>query len=231
MGRLADALRECDALLQIAIDTLSLSEALRIARSLPDRREVVVEAGTPLVKSWGMAAVRALRSIKPGSVIVADTKTVDAAGLEAEAVSRAGGDVFTVLSSSSEETVRAALEASRSLGLDVYGDTVAQLDVFDAVLKASKAGFTAILIHVGVDVQKKLGLTASSMAGVIRTLASSISTPLGVAGGIKPSEVGRMFEAGARIVVVGSAVTRASDPKSAVLEALESLARAGARCR
>ncbi|MEM1873535.1 MAG: orotidine 5'-phosphate decarboxylase / HUMPS family protein [Acidilobaceae archaeon] len=229
--RLAEALSECSAFLQVALDSLSLSDALRVARALPESREVVVEAGTPLVKAWGMASVRALRSSRPWSLLVVDTKTVDAARLEAESVASAGGDAFTVLASASEETLRSAVEAARELGLGVYADTIAVRDPFEAAQRVSDFGVDVVIVHVGIDVQRSLGLRASSLVDVVKKLAETVKPPVAVAGGIKPREAGVLAEAGARVIVIGSAIVKSGDPKRAALEALESLREAGARCR
>ncbi|MEM0340654.1 MAG: orotidine 5'-phosphate decarboxylase / HUMPS family protein [Acidilobaceae archaeon] len=231
MGQLIEALRECDALLQIALDFSSLSEAIKIARMLPEKREIALEAGTPLIKSWGMVSIRALRSARPNSLIVADTKTADVARIEAEIVAKAGGNAFTVLTTASDETLRSAAEAARDLNLDVYGDTISQKDPIEAVLAIQRWGLNIVLLHIGIDVQRSLGVRASSLTELIRNLADSFNLPVAVAGGVRPKEMRALIEAGARIVIIGSAVTRASDPRSAVLEALSALTEAGAKCR
>lgn len=231
MGRLAALLRECEVLVQIAIDTISLSEAIKIASLMPERKELVLEAGTPLVKAWGMSAVRAMRSLRPPSVIVVDTKTADAARLEAEAVAKAGGDAYTVLMTTSKETIEAAIKAAEEYGLDIYGDTVGRMNLHDFASQPLIRGLTGILLHIGVDVQRELGLRASSLVDVVRELSKTIDLPIAVAGGIKPSEVEMLARAGARVIIIGSAITRASNPREAALEALESLRRAGAECR
>ena len=49
------------AKLQVALDFLNLSRALGVARLAAAAGEVILEAGTPLIKSEGLNAVRALR--------------------------------------------------------------------------------------------------------------------------------------------------------------------------
>jgi len=230
-GRLRQALLDCDSLLQVALDTVSLWIALRLASTLPEDKQVILEAGTPLVKAVGADSVRALRSVKPESVIVVDTKTVDAADVEASIVVEAGGDALTVLAAASDETIGLALEKARELGLAVYVDTINVADIELSLERISKLGAHVALLHVGVDVQRRLGLRAVSLESYVRRAADTFKGPVAVAGGIKPKEAGLMAKAGARIVVIGSAIVASEDPRVEALRALESLREAGFKCR
>ena len=70
--------------LQLALDLLDLERALRIADAAVPQGVDWVEAGTPLIKSEGLDAVRKLREMFPTHTIIADTKTLDAGRIEAE---------------------------------------------------------------------------------------------------------------------------------------------------
>ena len=76
---------------QVALDLLNLPTALQIAREAVagilaetggDISKAWIEAGTPLIKSEGMNAVRELRAAFPGHVICADMKVMDAGATE-----------------------------------------------------------------------------------------------------------------------------------------------------
>ncbi|MCE4611710.1 MAG: orotidine 5'-phosphate decarboxylase, partial [Desulfurococcales archaeon] len=125
-GRLGRVIEECDAVLQVALDTGSLWEAFRIASLMPSDRRIVLEAGTPLIKSVGLYdAVGVLRGVAGWDrAVVADTKTVDAGGLEARSAGEAGADAMTVLSEAHEATIKEALEASEADGIAVYVDLI-----------------------------------------------------------------------------------------------------------
>lgn len=230
-GRLFSVLGECDAIVQVALDLVDLWDALRIASLTPSEKGVILEVGTPLVKSVGLDSVRALRSIRGGAPIVVDTKTVDAADVEASLVAGAGGDAFTVLALAANETIALAVESSKQLGLAVYVDTINVVDLESRLEELSKLGVHIALVHVGLDVQRRLGLRATDMAGYVRRAVEVFKGPVAVAGGIKPREAGLMASMGARIIVIGSAIVRSSDPRGEVLKALESLREAGFKCR
>lgn len=230
MGRLLAELRECGAALQVALDLTDLRQALALAASMPESRALFLEAGTPLIKAWGGTAIRALRSLRPESVLVADTKTADAAGIEAEIAKEAGADAFTVLAYAGEEALASAAEAARSLGMAVYGDSI-WMNPLEVAERLRRAGVHIALIHVGVDAQARSGARAAALKSVISQLSEAFGGFIAIAGGLKPGDVEDVVRAGASIAIIGSAITRADSPRREAERALESLWRAGARCR
>ena len=60
--------------LQVALDFLELSRALGVAREAVKGGAQWIEAGTPLLKSEGLEAIRALRREFPKAYLIADTK-------------------------------------------------------------------------------------------------------------------------------------------------------------
>ncbi|MCX8195573.1 MAG: orotidine 5'-phosphate decarboxylase [Acidilobaceae archaeon] len=226
--RTLERLRSCGAALQVALDFSDLKEALSVASLLPNDPRLFLEAGTPLIKAWGLVALSSLRALRPEAVIVADTKTVDAARVEAEIVRRGGADAFSVLSHS-EEAIAEASEASRELGLTLYGDSIAS-EPRPAIERLSRH-VDVLLLHVGIDVQRRLGITASALLDLVKEASETFRGPLAVAGGIRVQEVRKFLDAGARIVIIGSAITRAQSPREEALKALNALEEAGYRCR
>lgn len=232
-GRLGAVLKECGAAVQVALDTTSLWDALSIASLMPGDANIVFEAGTPLLKSWGVKdSVGALRGVAgPGRAVVADTKTADAGRVEAEIAADAGADALTVIAASHESTIRSAAEAARERGLALYADLMLSRDPLEDSSKALENGADIVLIHLGIDVQQATGATAAGRAGLVRRLASDTGATIAVAGGVKPGEVAELAGAGASIVIIGSAITGSPDPRAAALKALEGLREAGFRCR
>ncbi|MGC9210077.1 MAG: orotidine 5'-phosphate decarboxylase / HUMPS family protein [Acidilobus sp.] len=229
MGRVVERLSECGSLLQVALDFTRLEDALRVAAQVALGRAVILEAGTPLIKSEGVKSVSLLRSMPGEHLVMADTKTMDVGELEASLVTSAGADAMSVLLAASEETIREAVRVAEGAGADVYADsmglTPGNLDAL--VEKASRAGASVFLIHVGIDVQRSMGITASQALDLVRKVKERFRGPVAVAGGIKPDEVRSVIGAGADIVIIGSAIAKAQDPRSAALRALEGL---GGRC-
>ena len=98
--------------LQVALDFVELSRAMAVAQAAAAGGADYIEAGTPLIKSEGLDAVRRLREKFPGHVIIADLKTMDAGKIEAEAAAKAGASIVTVLAAASDATIRECVEAA-----------------------------------------------------------------------------------------------------------------------
>ena len=226
--RLLRRLEECSVLIQVALDFDNLLDAISLAAKLGDPgRAVILEAGTPLLKSVGVSSIEALKAFPWNHLVMADTKTVDAGAFEASIVSRAGADAFSVLSVAPRETLEETAKASEELGIAVYGDLIASSNPLADARKLREAGVDLALLHVGIDVQKRLGITATQLRDLIGQAKEEFKGPIAVAGGIKPREAGSLVDAGADVIVIGSAIAKAANPGSALREALES---SGARC-
>lgn len=73
--------------LQIALNS-TIGEARQIIAQLPRSEKILVEAGTPLIKEFGIQTISEIRSItSAGTYIVADTKCADLADREVQMVS------------------------------------------------------------------------------------------------------------------------------------------------
>src|SRR5688572_31072163 len=111
-----------EPVLQLALDFLELSRALKAAGEAVKGGVQWIEAGTPLIKSEGLEAIRALRREFPKAYLIADTKTLDAGRTEFEAAAKAGANCATVCVSGSDATILECVEAGRNYGIDVGVD-------------------------------------------------------------------------------------------------------------
>ena len=204
---------DCDVYLQVALDYTRLEDAVRLASIIPVEKWVILEAGTPLVKSEGARSISLLKSVARGRMVVADLKTMDTGGLEASIAFDSGADITTVLAAAPDETIRSAVEEARKRGKMVMADLIGLPDPLSAIQRLEDLGVDIILFHIGIDVQQARSLTASTRKELVMRLASETGkAKIAVAGGVKPSEAGVLKDAGADIVIIGSAITRSPDP-------------------
>ena len=105
--------------LQVALDFENLPRALQAAKEAVEGGADWVEAGTPLLKSEGLDAVRALKKAFPGHRIVADMKVMDTGAFEVEIAAKAGADLVTVLGASDDETIADAVRGGEKYGAEV----------------------------------------------------------------------------------------------------------------
>lgn len=217
-----------EPLLQVAVDLSDIGAALRVAMAASRGGAHIIEVGTPLLKSWGRVAVEATRSVVGDKLLLVDTKTADAVRVEIEPLARVGADAFTVLGFVSREVLEEALSTASELGMDVVVDLIHLDNPVDRALRLADLGARVFELHVGVDVQRRRGVDASTLLREVEEL-SRTGLIVAVAGGIKPENAGTFVEVGARIVVIGGAIYRARDPEEETRRAIESIRRASAR--
>lgn len=213
--------------LQVALDFTSLNRALEVLTQISDLDIGIVEVGTPLIKSEGIRAITSVRKVVGGIAVLADTKTVDVGALEAELAIRAGADFMTVLATADDSVVESALRTAEELGGDVVVDFIGfRGDYVARVGELTRLGVKAINIHVGIDAQRTLGITAVGMADLVRRISREFGNVMvSVSGGIKPDDIPLLVNSGAQIVVVGGAITRSQNPREAAVRCLKALGR------
>ncbi len=207
------------AKLQVALDFVELPRAMAVAEASVAGGADYLEAGTPLIKSEGLEAVRKLREKFPETLIVADLKTMDAGRIEAEAAAKAGADVMTVLGGASPGTIRECVEAGRHYGLKVAVDLMGVDDPVALAEQLGELGVAWLDVHCAIDQQME-GRDPFAMLKEVRSASSLI---LAVAGGITSETAPLAAEAGADVVIVGGAITKSPDPRTATADIRKAL--------
>jgi len=207
--------------LQVALDFMNLPRAMRVAEDAVRGGADWVEAGTPLIKSEGLEAVRSLKKAFPDHTVVADLNAMDVGGLETEMAAKAGADVITVLGVSDNGTIEEAVRAGRNFGARIMVDMIGVDDKVERAKEVEKLGADYICIHVGIDQQMK----GKDPFEELKRISGEVSIPVAVAGGINSESAPRAVENGASIVIVGGAIIKAEEPEKAarsIKEAMES---------
>lgn len=205
--------------LQVALDFVNLSQALRAAEEAVEGGATWVEAGTPLIKSEGMQAVRALRERFPEQTIIADLKIMDAGRTEVEVAAKAGADVVTVLGAASDETIAECVEAGHNYDALVQVDLIGCAEQVERARRAQELGASIVGVHTAIDEQ----MVGASPMDVIEAVRGAVDIRLAVAGGINSETAPDAVKAGADIVIVGGAIIKAPDATEAARRIVESI--------
>jgi 3-hexulose-6-phosphate synthase / 6-phospho-3-hexuloisomerase len=206
-------------ILQVALDEVELARAVQIAREVVEGGADYVEAGTPLIKSEGMNAVRTLRKAFPGHTIVADMKTMDTGAAEVEMAAKAGAGIVSVLGASSDVTIEDALRSARRYGVRLAVDLIAVPDVAAQAARLQEIGVDIISVHVGIDQQ----MVGQDPLDVLRAVRKAVSIPIAVAGGLDAKTAAAAVAIGADIVVVGGNIIRSKDVTGAARKVREAI--------
>ncbi|MFO8110430.1 MAG: 3-hexulose-6-phosphate synthase [Thermoplasmata archaeon] len=193
--------------LQVALDLMNLKRAIKIAKEAVEGGGDIIEAGTPLIKSEGMEAVRKLKAEFPNNEIVADMKTMDVGGLEVKIAAKAGADIVVVLAASDDETLKEAVRAARNYDTKITADMLGVSNPAERTKEVCKLGVDYVGVHVGIDSQMK----GENPLRVLSKIIENSSVPVAVAGGINSENAASIVKKGVEIIIVGGSIIKAKN--------------------
>jgi 3-hexulose-6-phosphate synthase/6-phospho-3-hexuloisomerase len=194
---------------------MHLKRALAIGKEAVQGGADWVEVGTPLLKSEGAEAIRAMRKAFPDRTIVADMKTMDVGGFEVEIAVKAGADVVTVMGLADDATISESVLTARRYGAKVMVDLMNVPDKKARAIRSAELGAGYVCLHVGIDEQMHGRVSPTEL---VRGVVGAVSVPVAVAGGINQANVRDFVRAGASVIIVGGAIIKAEDVRSAAKE-------------
>ncbi len=205
-----------DAKIQISIDVIDLEEALDLARASVKAGVDWLEVGTPLLLAEGLRAVRAFRAEFPHTPIVVDLKTMDGAGLEAEMMFKAGGDMVVVMGQAHDASIIEQVKMARRYGKQVMCDVMLCPDKPGRARQAQDLGVDIIIVHTGFDERNMIpGL---SPLDDLEDVLAAVDIPVQAVGGLSVPQAIQTLALGAEIVVFGAPLVisgqefKAADP-------------------
>ncbi|HZE22325.1 MAG TPA: 3-hexulose-6-phosphate synthase [Desulfobaccales bacterium] len=202
------------AILQLALDFVDLHRAVGVAERAVPAGVDWVEAGTPLIKSEGLDAVRELKRLFPNKTIVADMKIMDAGRIEVESATKAGAGIVDVLGTATDATIAECIQAGKNYGAKIVVDLIAVTDPVARARQVEALGTDYISVHVAIDEQMR----GRDPFAILYEVSQAVQVPVGVAGGINSETAAAAVAHGAAYVIVGGAITKAMDPEVATRE-------------
>lgn len=205
--------------LQVALNS-TLDEARSIITSLPVSDRILYEAGTPLIKRYGMEAIATIRqahqlrnfaaklstagSVSAKPYIVADLKTFDRAEAEVVMAAQAGASAAIALGAAPKETLDTFVETCARVGIDSMIDMM-NVEFPLSVMRSLKQPPHVVIIHRGVDEER---VTRGKQIALheIRRIKGAYDVRISIAGGDTPREVQSAIFNDADIVVIWKSV-------------------------
>ena len=195
--------------LQIALDG-ELSAALEVLAQVHPFVDVA-EIGTPLVFREGMQAVREIRAAHPRLTLVADLKIMDAGQAEADIAFRAGADRVTVMALASDATIAGALASARDHKKRIMVDMMQAAAPLARARQLLALGCDLLCLHTAHDLQSSHGSPYAQLALLRKALTNA---HLAIAGGVKLDTLGQILPLRPQVIIVGSGITAAADPRA-----------------
>jgi bifunctional enzyme Fae/Hps len=205
--------------LQVAFDMPDIDAVKNILKQIPQSDHLIIEAGTPLIKRYGVNVVQSIREARPNSFVVADLKTLDTGNLEARMVADATADAIVISGLAPISTIENAIKEARKTGIYSVIDML-NVDKPMTVLKALTVKPNVVELHRAIDTEGK----SEHAWGDIQAMKKLSERMLvAVAGGIRVDSVKEALKSGADIIVVGRAITKAKDVRSMTEQFIEEM--------
>ncbi len=198
--------------LQIAIDIPNLEEVLNLLSQIPESDHIIFEVGTPLVKRYGSEVILKLREVKPDAFYVLDLKTLDVGNLEARMAADATANAVVISGLAPISTIVKGIKEAEKTGIMSYIDMMNVEDPISTLQKVMSSNVKPDVVELHRAIDNELSPPPWSLVKEIK----KFKVMVGVAGGIRPENVVEVVSAGADIVVVGRAITKARDIEGAV---------------
>jgi 3-dehydro-L-gulonate-6-phosphate decarboxylase len=199
-------------LLQIAMDYTSLSKALVMAALVASEVDII-EIGTPLCKAAGLEAIRAMREVCPDKLILADFKTPDVGGLEANMAFDAGADMLTVIGGAAMPTVEQALSVARKRGKEMLMELTGVRDILARATEWRQIGVDRIVYHREWDAQSAGREWTEDDKDIIRKLID-MGYKVTITGGMTLEILPFFADLPVSVLICGRGIREAPDPRA-----------------
>ena len=208
-----EAIRIQPPVIQLAIDLTTIGEALRLAEIGVKAGVDWLEAGTPLIVRRGADAIGAIARAFPQHPVLADYKTMDSGGRNVQLTAEQDGKLMTVCAGACDETIAAAVDASKQTGVLVVVDTIGVRDQAARSREVERLGAHSVYLHYGAD-QRRADATRDSTQWAA-SVGAAVRVPLGVGTfGVEDAVHGASL--GADILVIGHPLISGPDPLGAL---------------
>ena len=184
-----------------------MDRALKIAKEAVEGGADWIEVGTPLIKSEGMNAVRALKREFPNRTIVADMKTVDTGSLEVEMAAKAGAGVVMLLGTADDSTIIESIRTAHQYGVKIMIDLISVPDPVQRSIELAELDVDYINVHTGID-QQMVGVDPIN---TLKQICKEVDIPIAVAGGLDHRSASSAVNSGASVIIVGGNIIRSDN--------------------
>lgn len=209
-------------MLQVALDNLTLADALKSTRLVYEAIDVI-EVGTILCCAEGMDAVTNLKALYPDKIVLADIKAADAGKILANMVFDAGADWMTVICCAPIATVEQALKEAKSRGGDVQIELTGTWD-FEQAKAWRDAGIEQVVYHRGRDAQAAGQGWGKEDIDKIKQLAD-MGFKVTVTGGLVIEDLPLFREIPIYVFIAGRSIRDAQNPLEAAREFKKAIAQ------
>lgn len=202
--------------LQIALDKPDIDAIKKVVSSVPESDCIILEAGTPLIKRYGVSVIKEIREVAKDGFIIADLKTMDVGKVEVDMAFEETADAVCCAGAASTATIKDFIYEAKRMGIYSFVD---MMEVDDPIrkLKSLDQLPDGVILHRAIDVEQEGEEPRWEYIQDIKTEMGE-ELLISVAGGIRPNTAKVALDAGADILIVGRYITQSKDVERAVEE-------------
>jgi len=193
--------------LQIALDLVKRDELIRILSEIPKSDKILLEAGTPLIKKFGINIIKELFSYGEDAYLIADMKTLDVGKLEVQIAAEEHASAVAISGLASIETIESSIEEGRKRDIDIILDLM-NVKNPEALINQLSEKPRIVLFHRGIDQE---GTKEHPWELIKKTKNSFPNILVAAAGGLDFLTSEKALEKGVDILVIGRAITQSND--------------------
>ncbi len=217
--------------LQIALDNPSIKMAKRVIQEMAKSDRIILEAGTPLIKRYGVSIINELRQVDGAKDVffIADLKTLDVGKVEVDMAYEETADGVVASALANKESLDKFIYEAKRVGIYAIVD---MMNVPDPIskLKSMKELPDVVILHKAIDTEAGEGsgmdkiTSRAEMVAMIKQEFPKERMLIAVAGGIRPDSAPEALRSGADIIIVGRYITQSRDIERSTREFVRLLA-------
>ncbi|MDD4127396.1 MAG: bifunctional 5,6,7,8-tetrahydromethanopterin hydro-lyase/3-hexulose-6-phosphate synthase [Methanomicrobium sp.] len=208
--------------LQVALDLVDMGTVEKVLRAVPKNDHVLIEAGTPLIKQFGLSVIDSIRKIRPDSFIIADLKTLDTGNLEARMAANASADAVVVSGLAPVSTIEKFIKEAKKTGIYSVIDMLNVEKPAELIKELAKLNAVPSIVemHRAID-NESTDYNWGDIPAIKKAAGGKLL--VATAGGVRQHVVKTALKSGADIIVVGRAITASKNIQDAAEQFLEEM--------
>ncbi len=198
-------------MLQIALDTLTIEEAIENVEKIKEYIDVI-EVGTILISSQGKKAIKTIKERFPDKIIVADGKIADAGRVFGKMFFENGCDYTTAICAAETATIKTIMDVAEEFGpsKEVQVELTSHF-TWEQVEEWKKIGVQQVVYHRSRDAQAS-GVNWTQKDIDIIEKFNELGFKVTITGGISLEDIEFFKGINVYIFIVGRSIRDAENP-------------------
>ena len=194
--------------MQIKYNHLDFEKALNVAK-LTETEADIMSIGSLLLYQKGILAVSIFKETFPDKPLYVDAKITDKAEDAIKLFSQAGASYVSILAGTHFGIIQRAVDTAKKYNIKIVLDFL-NTDIFGQfAVESETLGVDAILLH------RRINGNQSDLENDWQVIRGNSDLPIFMEGNIDEENIDQIVKLKPSYIVIGSAITNASDPARA----------------